>query len=170
MVEHLGLSGLGLRDQGLVQDVKNILADLLKLGLDLLTVVADGGDVLVGTLRLLLLLNRGDDAPRGTSGSDHVLVSNGQQISLIHGKLSAQLCVSRVVSLGGPLSASITATGRGRIAYLSNLLHVCDHLIVTLGLLTEPREEGLAVVGVSLNTPKGLSRVALPGLDSYLSR
>jgi hypothetical protein len=32
-----------------------------------------------------------------------------------------------------------------RIAYLGNLLHICNHLIVTLGLLAEPREEGLAV-------------------------
>lgn len=29
--------------------------------------------------------------------------------------------------------------------YVGNLFHVIDHLIVALGLLAEPREEGLAV-------------------------
>ena len=33
-----------------------------------------------------------------------------------------------------------------RLTDLSNLLHVCDHLIVTLSLLAEPRKESLAVV------------------------
>jgi hypothetical protein len=40
---------------------------------------------------------------------------------------------------------AIKARAVNRIAYLGNLLHVCDHLIITLGLLAEPREEGLAV-------------------------
>ena len=57
MVEDLRLSGLGLGDQGLIQDIQDILADLLKLGLNLLTVITDGRDMLVGTLRLLLLLD-----------------------------------------------------------------------------------------------------------------
>ena len=57
MVEHLGLSRLGLWDQGLVQDVEDILADLLEFGLDLLTVVPDGRNMFVGALRLLLLLD-----------------------------------------------------------------------------------------------------------------
>lgn len=63
MVEDLALARLGLGDQGVVEDVEDILADLLELGLDLLAVVADDGNVLVGTLLLLLLLDRGDDAP-----------------------------------------------------------------------------------------------------------
>ena len=92
MVEDLGLARLGLGDQGLVQDIEDILANLLELGLDLLTVIPDGGNVLVGTLGLLLLLNRRDYTPRGTSGSDDVLVGNRQEISLVDGKLSTQLC------------------------------------------------------------------------------
>lgn len=47
MVEDLALAGLRLGDEALVEDVQNILADLLKLGLDLLAVVADDVDVLV---------------------------------------------------------------------------------------------------------------------------
>ena len=76
MVEDLGLAGFGLGNQGLIENVKNILADLLELGLNLLAVIADGGNMLLGSLRLLLLFDRGDDAPRGTSGTHDVLVRN----------------------------------------------------------------------------------------------
>ena len=92
VIEDLGLSGLGLWDQRLIQDIKYILADFLKLGLDLLAVITDGGNVLVGTLGLFLLLDRGDNAPRSTSSSDDVLVGNGQEVSLVNGKLTTQLC------------------------------------------------------------------------------
>ena len=57
MVEDLRLARLGLWDQGLVQDIEDILADLLEFGLDLLTVVSDGLNMLVGALGLLLLLD-----------------------------------------------------------------------------------------------------------------
>lgn len=57
MVEDLGLARLRLWDQGLVQDIEDILADLLEFGLDLLTVVSDGRNMLVGALGLLLLLD-----------------------------------------------------------------------------------------------------------------
>lgn len=92
MVKDLGLSRLGLGNQGLVQDIEDILADLLEFGLDLLTVVADGRDVLVGTLGLLLLLDRRNNAPRCTSSTDDILVGNGKKVSLIDSKLTAQLC------------------------------------------------------------------------------
>ena len=58
MVEDLGLSRFGLWDQGLVEDIENILADLLELGLNLLAVITDGSNVLVGAFRLLLLFDR----------------------------------------------------------------------------------------------------------------
>ena len=89
VVEDLGLARLGLRDEGVVEDVEDILADLLKLGLDLLAVVADGADVLLRALGLLLLLDRGDDAPRGTSCSDDVLVGDGKEVALVNGELVA---------------------------------------------------------------------------------
>jgi hypothetical protein len=57
VVEDLGLARLGLWDQGLVQDIEDILADLLKFGLDLLTVVSDGRNMLVSALGFLLLLD-----------------------------------------------------------------------------------------------------------------
>jgi hypothetical protein len=92
VVEDLGLSGLSLGDQGLIQNVENILADLLQFGLDLLTVVTDGGNVLISALGFLFLLDRGDDAPGGTSCANNVLVGNREKVSLVNGKFPAQLC------------------------------------------------------------------------------
>lgn len=97
MIEDLGLARLGLWNQGLIQDIEDILADLLEFGFDLLTVVADSRNVLVGTLGLLLLFDRRDYAPGSTSGADNVLISDGQKVSLINGKFSAQL--QRVLSV-----------------------------------------------------------------------
>lgn len=50
MVKDLGLARLGLWNQGLIKDIKDILADLLKLGLDLLAIIADGRNVLLSSL------------------------------------------------------------------------------------------------------------------------
>ena len=91
MVENLGLSGLGLWNQGFVKDIKDILADLLELGLNLLAVIANGGDVLLGPLGLLLLLDGGDDAPGGTAGSDDVLVCDREQVALVNRELTTVL-------------------------------------------------------------------------------
>jgi hypothetical protein len=57
VVKDLGLARLGLWNQGLVQNVKNILADLLEFGFDLLAIVSDGRYMLVGTFGLFLLLD-----------------------------------------------------------------------------------------------------------------
>ena len=97
-VEDLGLASLGLGEERSIKDVKDILADLLQLGLDLLTVIADNANVLIGALGLLLLLDGGDDAPGGTAGADHVLVGNGQKVTLIDSELAANLhmCQSRI--------------------------------------------------------------------------
>ena len=84
MVEDFGLAGLSLRDERLVQDVEHILADLLKLGLDLLAVVPNGANVLVRALGLLFLLDGGDYAPRSTSSPDYVLVGHRQKVALIN--------------------------------------------------------------------------------------
>jgi hypothetical protein len=67
------------------------LADLLKLGLDLLTVLADNADVLLRALRFLLLFNGGDDTPRGTSSTDDVLVGDREKVTLVNGKFAANL-------------------------------------------------------------------------------
>jgi hypothetical protein len=120
------------------------LADFLEFGLNFLTVVTDGRNMLIGTLGLLLLLDRRDYAPGSTSSANNVLVGNGQKVSLVNGKFSAQLCHAPSV-IKSLKETAIKARAVNRIAYLGNLLHICDHLIITLGLLAEPREEGLAV-------------------------
>lgn len=118
MVEDLGLAAGGLGDQVVVEYVEDVLADALELLLDLDAVVADGADVLLGALGLLLLLDGGDDAPRGPAGADDVLVGDAEEVALVDGQLEA---------------------------HLGHLLHEGDHLIVALGLLAEAREESLAV-------------------------
>jgi hypothetical protein len=55
--------------------------------------------VVIRALRLLLLLDGGDDAPRGTTGADHVLVRDREQVTLIDGKLAPDLqqqCQSQI--------------------------------------------------------------------------
>ena len=91
VVEDLALARLGLGDQALVEHIEHILADALQLLLDLLAVLADDANVLVGTLGLLFLLNAGDDAPRGAARADHVLVGHGEKVALVDCELAADL-------------------------------------------------------------------------------
>lgn len=118
MVENLRLAGSGVGDEGIIENIENVLADLLKLELDLGAVLLDGRDVLIGALGLLLLLDRGDDAPRSATGTDDVLVGDAEEVALVDGELTTEL---------------------------GHLLHVGDHLIVTLGLLAKAGKEGLAI-------------------------
>jgi hypothetical protein len=50
VVEDLGFARFGLGDEELVKNVQDVLADLLELGLDLLSVLADGRDMLIRSL------------------------------------------------------------------------------------------------------------------------
>lgn len=94
MVEDLALAGLGLGDQALIEDVQHVQADVLELSLDLLAVLADDADVLVRALGLLLLLDARDNAPGSTTGADHVLVRDREEVTLVYGELAAQLIMS----------------------------------------------------------------------------
>lgn len=104
VVEDLGLARLGGLDEVLIENLEDIVADLSELGLDLLAVLLDESDLGLVALRLLLLLDRGDDSPRGTAGTNDVLVGDGQEIALLNGELNI---------------------GRG------NDLHVLNHLCIT---------------------------------------
>lgn len=101
VVEDLGLAGLSGLDEVVVQDLQDVVADLGQLSLDLLAVLLDQGNLALVALGLLLLLDRGNNAPRGTAGTNDVLVGDGQEIPLLNGELNI---------------------GRG------NDLHVLDHL------------------------------------------
>ena len=119
VVEDLRLAALGGLDEVLIENLEDVIADLGKLGLDLLAVLLNQSDLGLVALGLLLLLDRGDDSPGSTAGTDDVLVSDGQEIPLLNGELNV---------------------GRG------NDLHVLDHLCVAwsadmteiLGLINQP--------------------------------
>lgn len=91
MVEDLGLPSLGLRDQSIVEDIEDVLADLLEFCLNLLTVITDGGNVLVGTFGLFLLLDGRDDAPGRPSRANDILVCNREEVSFVDGQLTTKL-------------------------------------------------------------------------------
>ena len=101
MVEDLALAGLGLGDEALVEDIEDVFANLFELELDFAAVVADDSDVLVRALGFLLLLDAGNDAPGGTTGTNNVLVGDGQQITLVDSELAADLKMLLVVRNGG---------------------------------------------------------------------
>ena len=96
VVEDLGLSGHGLGDQRLIENVENILAHLLELLLNLRAVFADSANVLVSALLLFLLIYGRNDSPRGTAGADNILVCHGQEVALVNVQLTTELlhCVS----------------------------------------------------------------------------
>ena len=87
MVEDLGLAGLGRGDQVLVENVKDIVADLGKLVLNLLAILLDKGDLGRVALGLLLLLDRRNYSPGGAAGTNDVLVGDGQKVPLLNGQL-----------------------------------------------------------------------------------
>ena len=68
---------------------QHVIADLPQLLLDLLPVFF--GHLLLLFAPLGLLLDAGDDAPRGTTRADHVLVGHRQQVPLLVAELDAQL-------------------------------------------------------------------------------
>ena len=129
VVEDLGLARLGLGDERVVEDVEDILADLLKLGLDLLAVVADGADVLLRALGLLLLLDGRNDAPRRASGADNVLVGDRQKVALVNGELTGDLCCVSRALMGACAVAGACSfrSGCGR-AYLGDFLRNSQHV------------------------------------------
>ena len=123
------------------------MTDFLELGFDLLAIIADGGDVFVRAFGFLLLLDRRDNPPRRASGSDNILVGNGEEVSLINGKLATQLdCVSSTISMFLQVKT-----------HIGNLLHEVDHLIIALSLLTEPGEESFTA---RMSVGRGLTDLA----------
>ena len=87
VVEYLRLASCGRGDEVLVENVEDILADLGKLTLDLLPVALDHLDLDLVALRLLLLLDGGDDSPGRTARTNDVLIRHRQEIALLDGEL-----------------------------------------------------------------------------------
>ncbi|KOM58246.1 hypothetical protein LR48_Vigan11g128000 [Vigna angularis] len=81
-VEDLRIVGGSRGNKARVEELENTVANVGELGLNLGSVVADDGDVILVVAALFLLLDRGDDAPRGAPRSDHVLVGYKEEIPL----------------------------------------------------------------------------------------
>ena len=82
VVENLGFLGGGVRDKGFFDDAEDIVTDFDEFGFDLGLVVLDDFHLAA----IALLFDAGNDAPRCSSGSDNVLVSNAQQVAFFDGK------------------------------------------------------------------------------------
>ena len=67
----------------LVENLKDVIADLGQFSLDLLAVLLDQRDLRLVALGLFFLFNGGDNSPRCTAGTNDVLVGNGQEIPLL---------------------------------------------------------------------------------------
>ena len=66
-VEDLGVAGGGREDESSVEELEDSIANVGKIGLDLGFLVVDHGDVVLVAVALLLLLDGGDDGPRGSA-------------------------------------------------------------------------------------------------------
>lgn len=129
VVEDLGFSALSRGDQVAVKALKNVLADLGQLGLDLLAVLLDKTNLGLVALGLLLLLDRGNDAPRRASGTDNVLVGDGQKVALVNGELTGDLSRLLACVSGEPAVASACSRGSGcGRAYLGDFLREYQHM------------------------------------------
>jgi len=87
VVENLGFTALGRRNQVLVENLENVFTDLSELGLDLLAVLLDEANLTLISLGLLLLLDGSDNSPRGTAGTNDVLVGDRKKVALFDGQL-----------------------------------------------------------------------------------
>ncbi|GMY17874.1 serine/threonine-protein kinase SAPK2 [Fagus crenata] len=66
-VEDLGVAGGGRQDESGVEELEDSIVNVGKIGLDLGSVVVDQGDVVLVAVSLHLLLDGGDDGPRGSA-------------------------------------------------------------------------------------------------------
>lgn len=141
VVEDLGLAALSGLDEVLVQNLEDVIADLRQLGLDLLAVLLDQSDLGLVAFGFLLLFNRGDDSPRGTAGTNDVLVGDRQEIPLLNSELNIgrgnnlhvlnHLCVAS--STAGPRSQGFWKRTFIALSLLSELGEV-DSIFVTHGV------------------------------------
>ena len=72
----------------LVKDIKDIVADLGKLVLNLLAILLNESNLGGVALGLLLLLNRRDYSPGSAAGTDDVLVGDGQEVALLNTQIT----------------------------------------------------------------------------------
>ena len=82
MEENFRFVRLRVDQQGLVDEVKDVLANASKFCLNLLLVVLNFLHILGVALDVLLLLDGGEDAPGRAPCSNNILEGNSQNVSL----------------------------------------------------------------------------------------
>merc|ERR1712125_293765 len=81
LVEDLRLASRRLTDEAVVQETKNGVADFLEFCFDFAAILFRVLGLLVVALRLFLLFDARDNAPRSTAAADRVLVGHGEQVT-----------------------------------------------------------------------------------------
>lgn len=84
VIEDFGFASLSGSDQVLVENFKDVFADLAKLLFDRLAVFLDEFDLGVVAFGFFFLLNGCDNSPGSTASTDDVLVGNRKKISLLN--------------------------------------------------------------------------------------
>ena len=92
VVKNRGLSWRGWGDQVLVNDTKNVIANLAEFLLNLLAVTLNKSNIVVISLRLLLLLNWRHNAPRSSPSTNDIFVSHREEVPLLHSQLKIKSC------------------------------------------------------------------------------
>ena len=114
VVEHLGLIRGRVGDEVVLNDKQDVLTDAFQLNLDGALVVHD----LREFVRFALGLDGRHHSPGRTAGTDYVLVSHREQVSLLHSEL---------------------------VGLARHVLHVRHHLIKALSLLGQLGHEHIAI-------------------------
>ena len=83
MEENFRFVRLRVDKQGLVDEVKDVLANARKFSLDLLFVVLNFLDILGVAFDVLLLLDGAKNAPGRASCTNNILEGNSQNVSLL---------------------------------------------------------------------------------------
>ena len=83
MEENFRFVRLRVNQQGLVDEVEDVLANARKFSLDLLFVVLNFLDILGVALDVLLLLDGAEDAPGRAPCTNNILEGNSQNVSLL---------------------------------------------------------------------------------------
>jgi hypothetical protein len=169
VIKHFRLAGFGFGNQRLIQNVKNISADLFQLCLDFLTILADFANMLIGAFGLLFLLDTRNNSPRGTASANDILVCHRQQVTFVDGKLPAQLTVTRFsnylkrndkaqrpVDGTNPVVCKDRRTGLEAVFYLCNLLQkhkssAINSCFLPAGVAGESGVEGYTFIYVTIS-------------------
>mmetsp|Transcript_72465 Transcript_72465/g.198547 ORF Transcript_72465/g.198547 Transcript_72465/m.198547 type:complete len:261 (+) Transcript_72465:279-1061(+) len=123
-VEDAGLRAGRLRDEEVVEQSEDILADVVELLLDVGLV---GGHVwrVIRMLLDLLRLDRANDAERSAARADDILVRDGQQVALLERQVRLR-AFGRVLHEGDHLLVSLRLLGElGHVHFLFRFAHFC---------------------------------------------